>query len=224
VWKIHQSKHQKKQKQHEESPFAPAKNLPMEARCIVFSRDPAIKASPKPDQEFMAAINNCLYLKNTPQFHRIAKVAHNIKATITATTVPRVDATMLLHLYRNEILNAIREVDQGVTDVRKLDKWVGLNVHGIPLNHFMGKGTQGVQKLQLEIQANHKGVEVLPGICWLGKAGSIKERYQYGDIQCSSAVFSVKGTPAAQLLMAKGVLLGSTRYRTELYVYEGPDS
>jgi hypothetical protein len=88
----------------------------------------------------------------------------------------------------------------------------------------MGKGTQGVQKLQVKIQANHEGVEVLPGIRWLGRAGSIKERYQHGDIQCSSAVFSVKGTPAAQLLMTKGVLLGSTRYRTELYVYEGPDS
>jgi hypothetical protein len=64
----------------------------------------------------------------------------------------------------------------------------------------------------------------LPGIRWLGKAGSIKERYQHRDIQCSSAVFSVKGTPAAQLLIAKGMLLGSTPYHTELYVYEGPDS
>jgi hypothetical protein len=143
---------------------------------------------------------------------------------ITATTIPGVDATMLLHSYRNEILNAIREVDRGVTDVKELDKWVHLKVHGIPLNRFMGRGTQGVQKLQLEIQANREGVEVLPGIRWLGKAGSIKERYQRGDIQCSSAVFSVKGTPAAQLLLAKGALLGSTRYHMELYVYEGPDS
>jgi hypothetical protein len=224
VWKVHQSKQQKKQKQHEESPFAPAKNLPVEAHHIIFSRDPSIKASPKPDQEFMAAINNCLYLKNAPQFHRVAKVTRNAKGTITATTVPGVDATMLLHLYHNEILNAIREVDRGVTNVKELDKWVHLKVYGIPLNRFMGRGTQGVQKLQLEIQANHKGVEVLPGICWLGKAGSIKERYQRGDIQCSSAVSSVKGTPAAQLLMATGVLLGSTHYRMELYVYEGPDS
>jgi hypothetical protein len=194
------------------------------ARRIVFSRDPCIKASPKPDQEFTAAINNCLYLKNAPQFHCVVKVARNAKGTITATTVPGVDATTLLHLYCNEILNAIWEVDRGVTDVKELDKWVHLKVHGIPLNRFMGRGTQGVQKLQLEIQANHEGVEVLPGIHWLGKAGSIKERYQRGDIQCSSSVFSVKGTPAAQLLMAQGVLLGSTRYRTELYVYEGLDS
>jgi hypothetical protein len=172
----------------------------------------------------MAAINNCLYIKNAPQFHRVVKVARNIKGTITTTTAHGVDATTLLRLYRNEILNAIGEVDRGVTDIRELDKWVRLKVHGIPLNRFMGKGTQGVQKLQLEIQANHEGVAVLPGICWLGKAGSIKERYQRGDIQCSSAVFSVKGTPAAQLLIAKGVLLGSTRYRTELYIYEGPDS
>jgi hypothetical protein len=185
---------------------------------------PATKASPKPDQEFTVAINNCLWFKNAPQFHRVAKVARNIKGTITATTIPRVDATTLLRLYCNDILNTIREVDQGVTDVHELDKWVRLKVHGIPLNHFMGKGTQGVQKLQVEIQANHEGVEVLLGIHWLGRAGSIKERYQHGDIQCSSTVFSVKGTPAAQLLMTKGMLLGSTHYRTELYIYEGPDS
>jgi hypothetical protein len=36
VWKTHQSKHQKKQKQHVENPFAPAKNLPVEACRIVF--------------------------------------------------------------------------------------------------------------------------------------------------------------------------------------------
>jgi hypothetical protein len=41
---------------------------------------------------------------------------------ITATTVPGVDATMLLRLYRHEILNAIREVNRGVTDVKELDK------------------------------------------------------------------------------------------------------
>jgi hypothetical protein len=149
----------------------------VEACHIVFSPDPATKAYPKPDQEFTAAINNCLYFKNAPQFHRVTKVARNIKGTITATTIPGVDATMLLCLYRNDILNAIQEVDQGVTDVCELDKWVWLKVHGIPLNHFMGKGTQGVQKLQVEIQANYEGVEVLPGIHWLGGAGSIKERY-----------------------------------------------
>jgi hypothetical protein len=117
MWKIYQLKYQKKQKQHEESPFAPTKNLPVEAHCILFSRDPATKASTKPDQEFTATINNYLYIQNTPQFHHIAKVASNIKGMITATTIPGVDTTMLLCLYCNEILNAIQEVDQGVTDI-----------------------------------------------------------------------------------------------------------
>jgi hypothetical protein len=101
MWKTHQSKHQKKQKQHEESPFAHTKNLPVEACHIVFLQDPATKASPKPDQEFMAAIDNCLWFKNAPQCHRIAKVTRNIKGMITATTIPGVDATMLLRLYCN---------------------------------------------------------------------------------------------------------------------------
>jgi hypothetical protein len=56
------------------------------------------------------------------------------------------------------MVNAIREVDRAILDIHELEKWVTLKVHGIPLNHFLGKGTHGVQKLQLEIQANHHGV------------------------------------------------------------------
>jgi hypothetical protein len=83
---------------------------------------------------------------------------------------------------------------------------------------------QGVQKLQLEIQANYHSVKVLPGLHWLGNPRKVKERYCQGEIQSSSMVFSVKGTPAAQTCMAKGVLLGSSRYRVELYIHEGPNS
>jgi hypothetical protein len=224
IWQTYTSKQQKKQAQRAASPFTPAKNLHVEARWLVFTRWPDAKVSPKPNQEFMAAINNCLYLKNAAPFHHVAKVSCNDKGTITAMTIPGIDASTLLCLYRNEIINAIHEVDRGILDVQELDKWVKLKVHGIPLNRFLGKGMQGVQKLQLEIQANHHSVEVLPGLHWLGNPQKVKERYRQCEIQSSSAVFSIKGTPTVQTLMAKGVLLGSSRYRVELYVHEGPDS
>jgi hypothetical protein len=156
----------------------------------------------------MAAINNCLYMKGAPHFHQVAHVIRNSKGTITATSAPRVDAKTLTTHYRNEMVNAIREVDRAVLDVHELEKWIKLKVHSIPLNRFMGKGTHGVQKLQLEIQANHHDVQVLPSIRWLGNPRIIKEQYRAGDIQSSSAVFTVKGSKAAEALVTKGVLLG----------------
>jgi hypothetical protein len=144
-------------------------------------------------------------------------MSRNSKGMITATSAPGVDAKTLIGHYHNEMVNAIREVDQAVLDVHELEKWVTLKVHGIPLNRFLGKGMYGIQKLQLEIQANHHRVQVLPGIHWLGNPRVVKERYHSGDIQSSSAVFTVKGSQAVQTLIAKGVVLGGARFSVEIY-------
>jgi hypothetical protein len=102
-------------------------------------------------------------------------VSYNSKGTIAATSVPGVDTKTLILHYHNEIVNAVQEVDRAVLDIHELEKWIKLKVHGIPLNCFLGKGTQWVQKLQLKIQANHYGIEVLPGIWWLGNPRVVKE-------------------------------------------------
>jgi hypothetical protein len=91
--------------------FVPAKDLPLEARCLIFSRHIRASASPKPDQELIAAINNYLYMKGAPHFHRVTYVIYNGKGTITATSAPRVDTKTLIMHYQNEIVNTIREVD-----------------------------------------------------------------------------------------------------------------
>jgi hypothetical protein len=135
-----------------------------------------------------------------------------------------VDAKTLITHYWNEMVNAIREVDRAVLDIHELEKWIKLKVHGIPLNRFMGKGTHGLQKLQLEMQANHHDVQVLPSIRWLGNPHTIKERYWAGDIQSSSTVFTVKGSKAAETLTTKGVILGGAQFMVDYYAEEGPDS
>jgi hypothetical protein len=157
--------------------FILAKDLPLEARCLIFSRYVGAYALPKPNQKLMAAINNCLYMKGAPHFHQVIHVICNGKGTIIATSAPKVDAKTLIIHYWNEMVNTIREVDQAVLDVHELEKWIKLKVHSIPLNCFMGKGIYRVQKLQLEIQANHHDVQVLPGIHWLGNLHIIKEWY-----------------------------------------------
>jgi hypothetical protein len=168
-WQTQLSKHQKCQAKKPATIFVPAKDLPLEARRLIFSRRVGASASPKPDQELTAAINNCLYMKRAPHFHQVAHVTRNSKGTITATSAPGVDAKTLITHYWNEMVNAIREVDRAVLDVHELEKWIKLKVHGIPLNRFMGRGTHGVQKLQLEIQANHHDVQVLPSRLGIGR-------------------------------------------------------
>jgi hypothetical protein len=223
-WQTQLSKQQKRQAKKPTTTFVPAKDLPLEARRLIFSWSARARASPKPDQELMAAINNCLYMKGAPHFHRIAHVMHNGKGTITATSAPRVDAKTLITHYWNKMVNAIREVDRAVLDIYELEKWVKLKVHGICLNRFISKGRHGVQKLQLEIQANHHSIQVLPGIHWLGNPRVIKEYYQAGDIQSSSAVFTVKGSKGADILVTKGVVLGDTRFTVKYYTQDTPDS
>jgi hypothetical protein len=156
-------------------------------------------------------------MKGAPHFHRVAHVMHNSKGTIMATSAPGVDTKTLIMHYWNEMVNAIREVDRAVLDVHELEKWIRLKVHGIPLNRFMGKGMYGFQKLQLEIQANHHNVQVLLGIRWLGNPHIIKEWYWAGDIQSSSAVFTIKGSKAAEALVAKGVILGGAQFMVNYY-------
>jgi hypothetical protein len=52
----------------------------------------------------------------------------------------------------------------------------------------------------------------------------MKERYYSRDIQSSSVIFSIKGSQAAQALIAKGVVLGGTCFSVKLYAYDGPNS
>jgi hypothetical protein len=141
-----------------------------------------------------------------------------------ATSTPGVDTKTIITHYQNEMVNAIREVDWAVLDIHELEKWIRLKVYGILLNCFMGKGMHGVQKLQLEIQANHYDVQVLPSICWLGNLHIIKEWYWAGDIQSLSAVFTVKGSKVAETLVTKGVILGGAQFMVNYYAQEGLDS
>jgi hypothetical protein len=60
VWQTQLSKQHKQLARKAPPPFVPAKDLPVEARRLIFSRRTDSWASPKPDQEFTAAINDCL--------------------------------------------------------------------------------------------------------------------------------------------------------------------
>ncbi|KAI5808371.1 hypothetical protein BZA77DRAFT_362538 [Pyronema omphalodes] len=124
--------------------FTPARNLRLEDRSLIFTRREGVKPTHKAAQEMMAAINNCLFYKSAPGFHRIAEAVRNAKRSITAFTCREVDARTLISNYRHEIVNAIGEAEPGMIEVQESEKWVKFKVPGIPLNRFMDKGSHAV--------------------------------------------------------------------------------
>jgi hypothetical protein len=224
-WQTSHSKKQKSQaKQLAKQSFVPAKDLPLEVRCLIFTRRADARATPKPINKITAAVNIGIYLKGAPNFHRLTATTRNTKGTITATTASTVDAQTLINHYRHEIIDAARKVDNAILDVQVLETWVKLKVHGISLNRFMGKGTHsGIHKLPLEIAAENNGIQALAGVRWLGNPRNIRHKYRAGTLQKSSAVFSVKSSKAADHLIAHGVTLGGIRYKVDVTDSVPPD-
>jgi hypothetical protein len=99
-----------------------------------------------------------------------------------------------------------------------------LKIHTVPLVRYMGKGTEGLQKMTEEIQAENEGVTIPAQVRWLLNPRTIKEREQRGEIKASSVVFMVKGKKVAQRLVNKGVTAAGVRYKVEPYTNAGPDS
>jgi hypothetical protein len=88
----------------------------------------------------------------------------------------------------------------------------------------MGKGTEGLQKMMEEIQAETKGVTIPAQVRWLSNPRTIKEREQRGENTALSVVFMVKGKKVAQGLVSKGVTAVGVWYKVEPYTNAEGDS
>lgn len=56
--------------------------------------------------------------------------------------------------------------------------WERLKIHTIQLVRFMGNGTKGLLKMNVEIQAQHEGVSFPTEVKWLSNRWTIKTREQ----------------------------------------------
>jgi len=86
-------------------------------------------------------------------------VRRKAKGTITAIMHQNATAEMAL-LYRYIIINAARSVDKGIIDVEGNRSWERLKIHSVPLVRYMCKGTEGLQKMRGEIQAENERVAI----------------------------------------------------------------
>jgi hypothetical protein len=149
------------------------------------------------DQEIASAINRTQFHQQAPAEIRIMNARRNAKGTITAITHHNVTVEMAMW-YRDIIITAARTVDKGVVDVEENETWERLKIHAVPLAQYMGKGTEGLQKMRQELEVENEGIAIPTQVRWLANPRTIRERKQNGEITTSSVVFVVKGRKMAQ--------------------------
>jgi len=202
---------------------APTAGSSMAERRLILRRDESVPLSNKMDQQIASAINRALFHQKPPAHITIMNAKRNAKGAITAITHPNATAEMALQ-YRDIIITAARTVDNGVVDVEENESWERPKIHAVPLVRYMGKGTDGLQKMREELEAENEGIVISTQVRWLANPRTIRERRQNGEIAASSVVFVVKGSRVAQSLVKKGIKAAGVWYRVETYTNEGPDS
>jgi hypothetical protein len=98
------------------------------------------------DQEIVSVINRALFHQQAPAYIRIMNARRNAKVAITGITHQHAMAEIAMRS-RDIIITAARTVDQGFVDVKENETWERLKIHAVPLVRYMGKGTEGLQKM-----------------------------------------------------------------------------
>jgi hypothetical protein len=62
--------------------------------------------------------------------------------------------------YLDIIITAARTVDNGVIDVEEYESSERRKIHALPLLRYMGKGTEGLQKMREEFEAENEGITI----------------------------------------------------------------
>jgi hypothetical protein len=172
----------------------------MAERRLILRRDESVPPPNKMDQEIASAINRALFHQKAPAHVRIMNAKRNARGTIMAVTYQNAMAAMAL-MYRDVIITVARTVAKGVIDVEENDSRERLKIHAVPLVRYMGKGTEGLQEMREEFEAENEGIAITTQVRWLANPRTIRERRQNREIAASSVVFVVKESKAAQKLI-----------------------
>jgi outer membrane biosynthesis protein TonB len=191
--------------------LAPTARSSMAERRLILRRDQSVPLSNKMDQEIASAINRALFHQKAPAHIRIMNAKRNARGAITAITHPNATAWMAVH-YRDIIITAARTVDKGVVDVEEKESWQRLKIHTVPLIRYMGKGTEGLEKMREEFETENEGIVIPTQVRWLANPRTIRERRQNREIAASSVVFVVTGSKVAQSLVKKGIKAAGVWY------------
>jgi hypothetical protein len=131
----------------------------MADRRLILRSDVSVPLPNKTDQEIASAINRALFQQQAPAHIRSMNARRNANGTIRAITHHYAAAEMAMR-YRPIMITAARTVDKGVVDVEENKPWERLKIHAVPLVRYMGKGTEGLQKMREEFEAENEGIAI----------------------------------------------------------------
>jgi hypothetical protein len=200
----------------------PTQNTPMDKRRIIFLWDKALPPAHCTGEDYKSEINRALLKARAPNWIRIREVKRNHKGMVTGLTTEMCTVDNL-RKYEAVIIKVARTVDRGIVGFEENEAWQRLKIHGVPLNRYVGRGTNGLEKLREEVQAENAGVIIPMAARWLGRVPPLKERWASGIITASSVVFAVCGEDTARRLLKEGVRICGNRYTVEKYQEERPD-
>jgi hypothetical protein len=131
---------------------------------MILRRDEKVRLPNSMGQEIASAITRALFHQQAPAHIRILNARRNAKGAITAITHQNTTAEMALQ-YRDIILTPARTFDKGVVDVEENDSWARLKSPVVPLVRYMGNGTDGLQQMRDEFEAENEGVGLPSKYC-----------------------------------------------------------
>jgi hypothetical protein len=174
-WNLVQDKITARRERERNQLTTPTQNTPMDKRRMVFLWDQTLPPACRTGEDYQSEINRALLKAGAPHWIRIREVKRNDKGTITgmSTEMGTVDN---LRKYEAVVIKAARIVDRGIIGFEENEAWQRLKIHGVPLNRYVRRGTNGLEKLREEIQAENAGVTIPMAARWLGRVPQLKER------------------------------------------------
>jgi hypothetical protein len=188
---------------------------PMDKHRMVVLWDQTLPPACCTGEDYQSEINRALLKAGAPHWIHIQEVKRNDKGTITGMTTDMCTVDNL-RKYEAVVIKAARIVDRGIISFKENEVWQRLKLHGLPLNRYVGRGTNGLEKLQQEIQAENAGVTIPMAARWLGRVPQLKERWTSRIIIASSVVFAVRGEDTALKLLGEGVTICGNRYSRKI--------
>jgi len=135
------------------------------------------------DPEIASAINQGHFHQQALAHRRMMNARRNGKGTITPITHQNATAEMAKR-YSDIIITAAWTVNKGVVDVKENKTWKRLKIHAVSLVWYMGKGTDGLQQMREESEAEKVRIAIPAQVRWLANPGTITERRKNGELAC----------------------------------------
>jgi hypothetical protein len=192
-------------------------------RRQILRRDESFPLPRKMDKEFASADSGARFKLQGPAHVGSMNATKNAKGIISAIMHQIANAEMA-HLYQYIIIRPGRSVEKEIIHMEGKESWERLKIHTVRLVRYKGKGTERLQKMREDIEAENEGVTISVQVRWLSNSRNIREREWRGEIKASSVVFIVRAKKVAQSQMNKGVIAVGVQYKVELYTNAGPDS